>query len=108
MSYSQNTSKIIITSDQLRTANLIFLEHKKQSELIPLLNQEIYNWKLVNESWKKTDSLRVAQILYCDSLIKDQNRSIVDLNKSLKRKQNIIKYGSVSSGILILLCLLLK
>lgn len=92
----------------MRTANLIFIEHKKLTETVPLLNKEIYNLKEINKSWEKTDSLRKLQLTYYDNTIEDKNRSIEDLNKALKKKQNIIKYGSVGSCILIILCLLLK
>ena len=77
-------------------------------ELTNLLNKKIDNLEMINKSWTKTDSLRKIQLMYCDSIIKDRNRSIEDLNKSLRRKQNIIKYGSAGSCILIILCLLLK
>jgi len=92
----------------LRTANLIFIEHKKLTETVPLLNKEINNLQLINESWEKTDSLRRLQLTYYDDIIEDKNRSIENLNKSLKKKQNIIKYGSAGSCVLLILCLLLK
>ena len=105
-SFSQDTLKI--TSDQLRTANLVFLEHKKFSEQIPLLNQQITNLEQINESWKQTDSIRKSQLLYCNQVIEDKNKSIEGLNKSLKRKDSIIKYGGTVSVLTIILCLLLK
>lgn len=92
----------------MRTANLIFIEHKKLTETVPLLNKEINNLQLINKSWEKTDSLRRLQLTYYDDIIEDKNRSIESLNKSLKKKQNIIKYGSVGSCVLLILCLLLK
>lgn len=105
-SFSQDTLKI--TSDQLRTINAIFIEHKKFSEEIPLLKQQITNLELINESWKQTDSIRQSQIIYCNQVIEDKNKSIEGLNKSLKRKQNIVKYGGTASVLTIILCLLLK
>ena len=108
LSFSQNTSKITITSEQLRTANLIFLEHKKFSETIPLLDKEIYNLKLINKSWERTDSIRKNQLVYCDNVIQDQYKAIENLNKSIDRKNNIIKYGTIGSCAIIILCLFLK
>lgn len=99
--FSQNTSTITITSEQLRTANLIFAEHQKLSETVPLLKNQITNLELINKSWEKTDSINRI-------IIKSKNESIEDLNKSLKKKQNVIKYGTAGSCILILLCLLIK
>lgn len=108
IAYSQNTSTIIITSEQLKTANLIFADHKKLSEEVPLLEHRIYNLELVNKSWEKTDSIRKVQLLNYVNIVEDKNRSISDLNKSLRRKQSIIEYGAAGSCVLILLCLLLK
>lgn len=105
-SFSQDTLKI--TSEQLRLTNVVFLEHKKFSEQIPLLQQQITNLEQINESWKQTDSIRKSQLLYCNQVIKDKNKSIEGLNKSLKRKQNLIKYGGTASVLTIILCLLLK
>lgn len=106
--YSQNTSTITITSEQLKTTNLIFAEHQKLSKTVPLLKSQITNLELINKSWEKTDSVRRVQLLYYGNIIEDKNRSIEGLNKSLKKKQNIIKYGAAGSCVLILLCLLLK
>lgn len=93
-----------ITKEQLQITNVIFLEHKKFSEQIPLLKQQITNLEQINESWKQTDSIKQSRY---NKIIEDRNKSIKDLNKSLKKKQNIIKYGSTIS-ILTILCLLLK
>lgn len=105
-SFSQDTLKI--TSEQLRLTNVIFLEHKKFSKQVPLLQQQITNLEQVNESWKQTDSIRKSQLLYSNQVIEDKNKSIEGLNKSLKRKQNLIKYGGTASVLTIILCLLLK
>ena len=105
-SFSQDTLKI--TSEQLRLTNVIFLEHKKFSKQVPLLQQQITNLERINESWKQTDSIRKSQLLYSNQVIEDKNKSIEDLNKSLKRKQNLIKYGGTASVLTIILCLLLK
>ena len=88
--------------------NLIFAEHQKLSETVPLLKSQITNLELINKSWEKTDSVRRVQLLYYGNIIEDKNRSIEGLNKSLKKKQNVIKYGAAGSCVLILLCLLLK
>lgn len=97
-----------ITSEQLRTTNLIFLEHKKFSEQVPLLESKIYNLEKINKSWEHTDSIRKIQLLYCHQEIEKRNKSIDNLNKSLNKKQNIIEYGACASVITIILCLFLK
>ena len=108
LAHSQDTSRITITSDQLRTANLIFAEHKEYSNLVPLLRQENSNLILINESWEHTDSIRKIQLLYCHQEIEKRNNSIDNLSKSLNKKQNIIEYGACASVITIILCLFLK
>lgn len=105
--YSQNTSTITITNEQLQTANIIFAEHYKFSQQIPLLNKQIENLKLLNVSWQKTDSIRKIQLNDCNRVIKDQNKTIDDLNKSLKIKNNTVKYTGLAS-VLLLVCLAIK
>ena len=85
--FSQNTSTVTITGEQLKTTNLIFAEHQKLSETVPLLKSQITNLELINKSWEKTDSVRRVQLLYYGNIIEDKNRSIEGLNKSLKKKQ---------------------
>lgn len=106
-SYSQDTSKVIITTEQLKTANIIFAEHFKYSQEIPYLNEQIKNLTLINNSWVRTDSLRKQQLNYYNSVIIDKDKSIDDLNKSLKIKQNTINCGGLI-GVLLLVCLLIK
>ena len=105
---SQNISNITITSEQLRTTNLIFAEHKKLVETVPLLEAQISNLQEINKSWEHTDSIRKLQFLYCDKVIKEKEEYKEGLEKSLKRKQKVIRYGAAGSCMLILLCLLLK
>lgn len=107
-SLSNTSDSIKITKEQLRLTNVIFLEHRKFSEQVPLLQQQITNLEQINESWKQTDSIRKSQLLYCNQVIEDKNKSIEGLNKSLKRKQSLIKYGGTVSVLTIILCLLLK
>lgn len=104
--YSQNISTITI--EQIKTTNLIFAEHQKLLETVPLLNKQIHNLELINESWKQSDSINRLKLLKYENIIVDNKKSIKDLNKSLKRKQDIIKYGSIASICSLVLCLLLK
>lgn len=105
-SYSQNI--LTITSDQLKTTNLIFAEHYKLSKTVPLLNSKINNLELINKSWERTDSINNILLLQYKDTIEYKNKSINNLNKSLKVKDKIITYGASGSLIAILLCLLLK
>lgn len=70
--FSQNTSTVTITGEQLKTTNLIFAEHQKLSETVPLLKSQITNLELINKSWEKTDSVRRVQLLYYGNIIEDK------------------------------------
>lgn len=100
-SFSQDTLTVTITENELKTANLIFLEHEELSKKVPLLNQEISNLQLINKTWEHTDSIRVSQI-------NTQNESINKLKKSLDKQKRIVKYGAIGTCILFVTCLLVK
>lgn len=104
--YTQNTSTITITSEQLRTTNLIFAEHKKFSEQLPLLEEKINNLELINDSWKKSDSIKTKQLYYCKSQLDQANMSIDQLNNTIRNQRNAITYTAAGSIIVVLLCLL--
>lgn len=103
--YSQNT--LTITREQLRTTNLIFAEHKKLVQTVPLLEEQITNLNEINRSWERTDSIRKLQIDYCMKQIDERNKSIDGLTKSLSRKKKYITYSSTCC-LALLVCLLLK
>lgn len=81
---SQNTSKITITSEQLRTANLIFAEHKQYDSIIPLLQQENSNLLMINDIWKHTDSLKTVQIQNIKEIVIQQDSEIIQLKNKIK------------------------
>ena len=105
---SQDTSRIIITSDQLRTTNLIFAEHEKYSKLVPLLQQENANLTQINETWVRTDSLKTVQLYKQNQMISQQTQDIERLNKNLRISTAV---GGTAVGVTIVvtvLCLLLN
>lgn len=106
--YSQDTSKITITSDQLRTANLIFAEHQEYSKLVPLLKQENKNLLLVNQTWVRTDSIKTVQLNYQNQMMIQQKDAIQQLERNLQTSRTV---GGTAIGVGIVvtvLCLLLK
>lgn len=103
--HSQNT--LTITSEQLKTTNLIFAEHKKLVTTVPLLEEQITNLNRINRSWERTDSIRKLQIDYCMKQIDERNKSIDRLEKSLNRKKKYITYSSTCC-LALLICLFLK
>lgn len=102
--YSQDTSKITITSDQLRTANLIFAEHKEFSQLVPLIQQENANLQTINKTWERTDSIKTSQINQQYKMIEKQNENIDKLKKSIKVRNTVTGVSLITA----LLCLLLN
>ena len=102
--HSQDTSKITITSDQLRTANLIFAEHKQYSQLVPLLQKENLNLQTINQTWVRTDSIKSAQLYQKNQIISEQ---LIDMD----RMRKTIKVGGTVTGVSVLitvLCLILR
>ena len=102
--YSQDTSRITITSDQLRTANLIFAEHKEFSRLVPLIQQENSNLQTINKTWERTDSIKTSQINQQYKMIEKQNENIDKLKKSIKVRNTVTGVSLITA----LLCLLLN
>lgn len=106
--HSQDTLKITITSNQLRTANLIFAEHKEFSNIIPLLKEENLNLKIINDYWYKTDSIKSLQLYQNQQTIDTQVKEIECIQKAYKDKMYIL-YGITGTSIIVtILCLILN
>gem|GEM_PF-2867829 len=105
-SFSQTTSTITITPEQLKTTNLIFLEHKKYSEEVPLLEKKIDTLEKINKSWIHTDSIRRANELQYNSIIRKDSVQIAKLQNSGKTIKTVSKISIILN--IILGCLLLK
>lgn len=105
---STKITHITITSAQLRTANLIFAEHKELSTLVPLLQQENTNLRIVNKSWERTDSLRRSQLYQKNQIIAQQSVELDKMEKSMNT--TLITTGSITGAAIIvtILCLCLK
>ncbi len=101
----------MITPNQLKEANLIFVEHQKLLRENDLLFKQISNYKLDNELLLKTDSLRTLQLRNYEGLTESYSLKIEQLNKEIKRKNNALlvwKVGGVTVGVGLLVWLLLK
>ena len=80
-----NDSLIVITPQQLKTTNLIFLEHKKFKLEFPELNKQISSYEKIIKSYVKTDSIKDNQI---DSLMyyaKESNQFIQNQNIQINK-----------------------
>ena len=105
-SFSQTTSTITITPEQLKTTNLIFLEHEKYSKEIPLLENKIEILENINNTWIHTDSIRKVNELQYSSVIKNDSIKINKLQNVNKTSKTISKISILIN--IILACLLVK
>ena len=88
-SFSKTTSTL--TKEQIKTANLIFVEHEELSKKVPLLEQQITNLENINKSWERTDSIR-----------NDNEQILTKNNKKLVKTNTILLISTLASLILCL------
>ena len=105
-SFSQTTSTITITPEQLKTTNLIFLEHEKYTKEVPLLNKKIETLEKINKSWLHTDSIRRINEKQYNTIIKKDSIKITQLQSSHKKYKVVTKISIILN--IILTCLLVK
>lgn len=105
-SFSQTTSTITITPEQLKTTNLIFLEHEKYTKEVPLLNKKIETLEEINKSWLHTDSIRRINEKQYNAIIKKDSIKITQLQSSHKKYKVVTKISIILN--IILTCLLVK
>lgn len=107
-------SLIVITPQQLKKTNLIFLEHKKLCMELPELRTQIASYDNIMKSYVISDSLKNAQIerlklhaRVTEQLIQEQVTEISKLERRGKRSRNWA-IGGVTVSASLLLILLLK
>lgn len=105
-SFSQTTSTITITPEQLKTTNLIFLEHEKYTKEVPLLNKRIETLEKINKSWLHTDSIRRINEKQYNTIIKKDSIKITQLQSSRKKYKVVTKISIILN--IVLACLLVK
>lgn len=120
-SFSQTTypkltsdSLIVITPQQLKATNLIFLEHKKLKLEVPELNKQIISYESLINSYAKSDSLKNSQIdeltNYMEVSEQVKENQLREINK-LKSKNQLYKglsIGGVTISVIFLITLLIK
>lgn len=120
-SFSQTTypkltsdSLIVITPQQLKATNLIFLEHKKLKLEVPELNKQIVSYGSLINSYAKSDSLKNSQIdeltNYMEVSEQVKENQLREINK-LKSKNQLYKglsIGGVTISVIFLITLLIK
>ena len=103
LSTSQTISDSIkISSEQLRTTNLIFAEHSKLSNENVLLKSQIVNLEKIDSTWVHTDSVRREQISDYEKVVQQKDKQIKKVKKWSSFKDYII--GGLS---ILAICLLL-
>lgn len=103
-------SIVYVTPQDIKYANLIFIEHKRLRNDNTLLLEQIENYKGLNYNLQLTDSIRALQISEYSSLNDNYRSQVENLNKDLKRKNRTILYWkvggiTVSAGLLLFLLL---
>lgn len=99
---------VLITPQQLKTANLIFNEHQKLKEENALLYEQIQNYKDLSSLNEQIDSLYLEQI---NNLTIDYSEQIESLNQMIAKEKKITKYwkiGGISVSVCLLVWLIIK
>ena len=107
-------SLVVITPQQLKASNLIFLEHKKLKLERFELNKQLTSYELLTANYAKTDSIRLQQLARAelqmqmyDEAISKQQEQIAKMNKKNKRLTTL-SIGGFAISIGLLLALLIK
>ena len=117
MSFSQSTSThitrdsmVLITPQQLKTANLIFLEHEMLSKENEVLESQINALKYLYYDELRIDSLYESMIKDLNIAIDVRDKDINEQEKHIKRAKRWINVwrtvGCSTSLALLLVCLL--
>lgn len=101
-------STVLITSQELKQINLIFVEHEKLREENVLLYKQINNYKEEVKTLEKVDSVRKIQITEIQQCC---NERTDNLNKEIKKKNRALRawqIGGVTLSVGLLIFLILK
>ena len=109
-----NDSLVVITPQQLKAANLIFLEHKKLKLERFELTKQLASYELLIANCAKTDSLRIQQldranlqVQMCNEAISKQTEQLSKISKKNKRLTTL-SIGGLSVSVVLLVILLAK
>ena len=75
----------MITPQQLKHTNLVFLEHKKLLKEVDLLDCQNKNLALINKNLERADSIKSIQLKRCMLQAEMQDQAITTLNKTMKK-----------------------
>ena len=77
-------SSLIMTPQQLRTTNLIFLEHEKLKKELPILKNQIKTYQLLDSIYHRQDSIQNKHVEELSNLVESQDKKIKKLKKNQK------------------------
>ena len=109
-----NDSLVVITPQQLKATNLIFLEHKKFKLEIPELRKQITSYESLINSYERNDSVKNAQInrlmLHAQASEQVMQNQLREINKleSKKKLYRGLTIGGFTVSAVLLITLLLK
>ncbi len=109
-----NDSLIVITPQQLKATNLIFLEHKKLKLEVPELSMQINSYESLIKSYEQSDSIQNAKIerllLHAENSEQVMQNQLREINK-LESKNKIFKgltIGGVTVSVALLIAMFVK
>jgi hypothetical protein len=104
-----NDSLIVITQQQLKLTDKIFLEHEKLLEENYLFTNQIKNLEKINENDLKIDSLRRTQIKEYTEQIQSDKKIIDSLNSKVSKKDKYVRIleGTTIGGLIAAILLIL-
>lgn len=109
-----NDSLVVITPQQLKATNLIFLEHKKLKLEVPELYLQISSYESLIKSYEKSDSIQNVKIkrllLHAENSEQIMQNQLREINK-LESKNKIFKgltIGGVTVSVALLMAILIK
>lgn len=109
-----NDSLVVITPQQLKATNLIFLEHKKLKLEVPELHTQISSYESLIKSYEKSDSIQNAKIerllLHAENSEQVMQNQLREINK-LESKNKLFKgltIGGVTVSVALLIAMLIK
>ena len=109
-----NDSLIVITPQQLKATNLIFLEHKKLKLEVPELSMQINSYESLIKSYEQSDSIQNAKIerllLHAENSEQVMQNQLREINK-LESKNKIFKVltiGVVTVSVALLIAMFVK
>ena len=71
-----NDSLVVITHNQLKATNLIFVEHAKLAMLYPIQERKIAVYKQLESEYKLNDSIKSKQIIEHQNTINENIKTI--------------------------------